>query len=894
MNGFVYLNDNVIIPDDSEIYYTYLENNLIYKEINVNGHFSQNPFLLDKYVVLYALPVASSSGISRNRGIYHVVGDSIPAAINQITNASSTEPVAIIGAINIKPFVDKRNINITDTRSFGGGLRDDGLGEATAKKFKESQYFNDISRVEGIPYPGNGSVVVELPDDLKEVMPIADIKRRAGKYVAAGVYQIYDFQEELSKPSQYAADISSMHYAFEYADAASGEVGWWFNTDVEIPDSIYSGYTTGDLATNPTFIPDENKMVLNPGNIYTQPYLRSSPDPYFTWEEKGIGQDWEKKTWRDTRSIGSGMLAAGELVFSAEYGHKEIRNLTGFAPVKLDNKYSFYNSVTRSAARIVDNTRALSTDGSYSVSTGQVSNVIRASVENKGVLEPGVDPLYKGAFIHYDGLVNNNYLADDHLWEGNVKFFTDSISGGWPRRFYNDAFEDLTPNNYNAIEDIYTYATFTKHRMNAISSPTGGASIATDSLVALGHSGIWNLTTSVESLASPQGLGIHEHVRVPYYIPATNEPVPLLTGDFPSESNESLDNSFLNTEYIKAYAALYATQIAPVAPNYTGSNTGNVHDVSYVPAIIAMSGLGVATENFETQFSDPYYNGTSAPITWLSKYNRMSELAARHLTNCTSAFNNLYYGNNEWAGYTGYNNQKLGPFSDDGVEFSGDLGGEEIVVWGDGTYNTWSKSFSKAINSLNNNFSLVGDAILEQIRHGGILEPNYINAIRPFLWLPQHVANRDTLFYPEYYDVAEAHINIFNEAAGAILRGAVSKDGILTEGGSFKLQPAPFSGKVPSKLFEMAAEAIEFYRTTGNIAAEDYWLGVSESLYNMTEELYSFDGGYPFNTIFSSTNAPGDPGAAPLQGYLSIISKRPDAYTTAELLYITGDISRAY
>lgn len=887
-NGIVYLHDGHNIPEGALVYYTYLEQNYLYKDMNINGHFKQNPFVLDKYILFYALPVKSNSGISRSRGIYHVVSDSIPAAVSQISNASSTEPVAIIGAVNVKPFINRKSINVIDTRSYGGGLREDKVGVTAEKRFKESQYFNDIGRMEGIPYPGNGSVVVELPQELKEVLPIHEIKKRAQKFIAAGVYPIYNFSKNQAKPSTYAADISSMGFNPVAADSTSGSAGWWVNSDLALPDSIYSGYTTGDLAHGPILDVGENKVIFEEGNIYTQTFLRSSAPAYFAWEERTVGTEWAEKSWIDQRTIGSGLITAGEIGFSAEYGRKEIRNFRGFAPFRLDQTEHLYKRVARSAASIIENTEALSVinaTGSYAVTTGQVANVVNATTESKGIVQAGVDPMYEPLLLYYeDTTLGTNFLKNKELAAKNVQFFYDSLSGGWPREFEDEVFGTLGSSNYWAMKDVYTYAVYTKGRMNAVGTTTG-ASINIDSDAAYGHSGVWTLLDTLEEYSTGHGLGqaigIQDHVRLPVYIPSSYTGVALLTGGSAAEANRTLSNTYLNTEYIPAYAAAYATQVQP-------RSGGEYH-----PGIIAMSGIAVATPHFNSQYRPAEYGGTGAADTWLTKYNRLSELASRHLYNCTTAFDSLYYGNNEWAGYTGYET-KLGPLSGSGPEFEKDLGGEETVVWGDGTYFTWSASFTKAIDQLNKNLAIVGDDLTSISRHGGIMEPGVIDAARAYLWLPKHFTERDPLFYPDYAETAEAHVSIFEESMSALLRGSVSKDGILSEGGSFRLEPAPFSGHVPSKLFEAAADAIAYYRATGDVGQEEKWLGLAEGMFNTTENLYAFDGGYPANSVFTAQDAAGDPGSKPLMGYMALLSQNPNVFTDEEIRAITGDIGRAY
>ena len=120
------------------------------------------------------------------------------------------------------------------------------------------------------------------------------------------------------------------------SDSTSGSAGWWVNSELSLPESIYSGYTTGDLADGPILDIEEDKIVLEEGNVYSQTYLRGSAPARFSWEEKTVGTEWETKSYTDSRVVPSGMISAGEITFSAEYGRKEVRSFTGYAPFRLD------------------------------------------------------------------------------------------------------------------------------------------------------------------------------------------------------------------------------------------------------------------------------------------------------------------------------------------------------------------------------------------------------------------------------------------------------------------------------------------------------------------------------------------------------------------------------
>jgi hypothetical protein len=216
---------------------------------------------------------------------------------------------------------------------------------------------------------------------------------------------------------------------------------------------------------------------------------------------------------------------------------------------------------------------------------------------------------------------------------------------------------------------------------------------------------------------------------------------------------------------------------------------------------------------------------------------------------------------------------------------------ENKITWPDGANITVSKSFEKAVYFLNENMNTVADVMKIQARRGGILEPNYIKAVKSMLWFIKHKAEGEALF--QGYRPT-GHLEAFEETFSAVLLGSLSEDGIFTEGGSYKHNIAPFSGQVPSLLLETAADAIEYYRLTNNTVQEDKWIGLAEGMYRTCTGLYEHAGGYPYSTVFTTSNAPGDLGSVPLGGFLKVLGQRPSAFTDVEGKAITGGFTDRY
>lgn len=915
MNGVVYLREGVQLPEDAIVFYTYLERNLAYRHINANGHFSQNPFILDKYILLYALPVKSSGGINRDRGIYHVVGDSIPDAINSINNASATEPIAILGAVSVRPSVNKADINITDTRTYGGGLRTDGLGIATEKKFKESQYFFDIGREEGIPYPGGGAIVVDLPEQLKEVMTLAEIRDRSRKFVAAGVYSILELSDQTTEISSYNTDISECKYNFEIANTGvgtgiiyggTGSAASWIDHALTIPDNIYSGYTAFDL-TDPAPILG-NILRLPAGNRYYQKFLRSSVTPVFTWEERTEGGLWEPKTYTDDRDVAANTLTAGRVTLDAQYGYKEVRNFSGFAPFRTDKTTKFYHNMATEVAQYAVDIHFLAGTGKlgiYSTVTGYTQDVFTTDLTTVGTgsplyLEniPGAGPLFRPLMENYDVLDRTTLLEDQGMLDRHAQFFFDSLTVHaasnpleWPR-VYDPALERFGwfhSGAYNAMDDIHAFATFSRHKMNQHASGSHTPSLHASTSARLSHSGAFRLADTIDSFADGQSIVVRTDIRPPLYSGATHEAIPNFSGVRASEIDPAISNTFRDSEYIRAYAALYACQGGPTSTQYT--HTASI-PTNVSPLAVAFSGISMGTFHFDTFFQPPVKDQEPVPETWLHTYNRVSDLAGRYLVNVTEAFDNLYYGNTEWAGWSGYQAHgiKTAPLYTgvgNDINFTGDLGFAQPSIWPDGIAGTIDSNMTRAVSGINENIALVSRYIRVQSNKGGITPPGYVNAVRSMLWLPTHAAKLDELF-GNYNDTQ--YPDIFEVGMEAVLKGAVSEDGVVTEGAGFAHSPAPFSGGVPSDIFKACADAITYYRLTGDGQKENKWRGIAEGLYRTTTGLYNKPGGYPFSSLFSPGNAPGDVGSALMDGLIPLLGTMTGSFTLAETNVLTGAV----
>lgn len=903
MNGIVYLNNTVTLPKNVLVYYTYYENSLLYRDINLNGHFLQNPYILDKYVAFYALPIKSSSGIERTRGIYHSVGSSLDDAIFNISTDNTNEPLAILGAVNIRAYNNIEDNNITDTRSYGGGLRDDELGQATQKKFKESQYFFDIGHKEGIPYPGSASIVVELPSDLKEVMSLSDIRDKAHKHIAAGVYPIYKFPEEdyydQFATTDYNADISLMPYAFEYANTGSGDIRYgltgtaanFLDVHLDLPASgLYSSeyQTTG--YSGPVL--NNDIVYLSPGTQYRLPYIKGSADAVFSYEYKTVNDNWKRTTVRNNRSVPTGQLSSQSLLIDAQYGYKEIRNLTGLAPYIPSD--SFWDDVALSAARTIELTKQLSTSNSYAYITGYIPDIFKldTAIEPTGTI--GVKPLIDPLLVKYDILSSQNFYSGLPLLDSAAYINYLATSGNrfpLPFNYATTGFGAAYNGTYNALTDIHAYARFAHHKVDesynantnqqAINLTGTGSwiTVNSDFTPSYAYSGAFAIASKVLSFFPTFNLGLALTTGVNrYYNPSTNLPIPFINTYGIGDIDPATNDQYHGSEYVKAFAALYSSQVAP----RTGTSSRD----------LALSGIASWVSYYSNYYSTASYNSRVIPLSWVTTFNKVSELGSTYLDNVCNAIDYLYYGNRIWAGLPDYELKK-GTYYHTGfnpdTSYSGDTTWRNTINWPDLSVLAASDSLSRAVSGVYDSLILMEPDIRSTAYQGGIIQPGQFTALRYYLWHSTHAAQNDVYFTG--FDT-DRLVDTFEIGMAAALKGSLNEDGILVEGGSFKLQHAPFSGQVPSEMLKACAKAIEYYRLVDNPIQERKWTSLAQGLFTTSEALYAHSGGYPYNVVFTTTAA-GDPGSRPLGGYLELISQRPEGvFTNEETMAITGQVSR--
>jgi hypothetical protein len=189
-NGIVYLNRDY---DDNQtilIDYTYKEDGYVYPVADINPTEFHNPGVLDRYVLFYLLPHIGPNGAIRDSCVRYSESSTLAGAIYSIPNTS--EPIMLLGATQVRQVHDYTEVQITDTRTRGGGVKWDKFRQAVTRN-REILNTADRGFYDGRPYPGNMALFVTLPEEVKDALSKAEIDGVIKRFMAYGTYCFIEY-----------------------------------------------------------------------------------------------------------------------------------------------------------------------------------------------------------------------------------------------------------------------------------------------------------------------------------------------------------------------------------------------------------------------------------------------------------------------------------------------------------------------------------------------------------------------------------------------------------------------------------------------------------------------------------------------------------------------------
>jgi len=187
-NRLVYLLIDIDQTDTILASYIYRENSYLYKMVNLNPTLQHSPGLVGKFILFYLKPYRSTQGLKNTRTVYHITGNSLESAIGKLSK--STDPVVLLGALRTRQVEEASDISVEDCRRRGGGVKED---VDPTRIQPESWFYSDIGNYDGRPYPGNASVIINVPRTVLDTFTSSEVTTIAKRHLAAGTVPIIEY-----------------------------------------------------------------------------------------------------------------------------------------------------------------------------------------------------------------------------------------------------------------------------------------------------------------------------------------------------------------------------------------------------------------------------------------------------------------------------------------------------------------------------------------------------------------------------------------------------------------------------------------------------------------------------------------------------------------------------
>jgi hypothetical protein len=229
-NGLLYVDENIIykkiiadyvVRQNKFKYRGYYDENGQFIQLDINprsGHFYSTKDiknggavthnipsykLTSKMISIYLKPEYVIDGneiITRNgETLFHTINNDIHISQNHPminsdieNNYYSYEDVKLISRVFIVPITNPEKLEVTDTRTRGGGIKEKLIKEVK-KIDRNAEFYWDIGKWNGKSYPSNGVVVIELPEEVLERFTHNEIVARVEKQVALGVLPVIEY-----------------------------------------------------------------------------------------------------------------------------------------------------------------------------------------------------------------------------------------------------------------------------------------------------------------------------------------------------------------------------------------------------------------------------------------------------------------------------------------------------------------------------------------------------------------------------------------------------------------------------------------------------------------------------------------------------------------------------
>jgi len=869
-NGILYLDPQTSIQEGFSIDYVYLENSYVYKDININGHFSQNPFILDKFVVIYAIPVEAATTANK-KTIFHVVGDSIEAAIDSIVVTDTSMPIAIIGAYNIQSVPASDKINILDTRSRGGGLKKSSGPTSVAfnidnpivsdsieieQLYLDSYRFWDIGNIDGEPYPAAAAVSVDLPESLKEILDITEIRKKTSKFIAAGVYPSISFYTRelpaitglsrqvscaynLDLNSVFTKSLTGIEGVASSIPSVYTGAGWRY-TDTVTPGSIFTGNWTTFYPTLPIKKLDgRNVIEVDTFSGVGFTYLRSSPDAGISWSERtvkynsGIADvpieysNWTRKTILDNKTVNTGELYKNYFYINPENITKQYTDFKVHSPYHLD---SLKEKLESSISSVIDNILELQSTGYDKDQEQYFSTAIKnkykdvldksekESIDNY-ILTPYLySPLFKLSNTSLEDKYENtiNQIGEDLLKYGiynsghYFKFFLQS----------NDTYAIIPDGGNitlfefnNQLKILNRYLNF-RYRKNTWSGTCDTGALVSFNLVnkLMASASIFGsfdpgIPTYWVYYPTYVASGIFTDYFSGYYIPSVEE--------LGTTYSEILDTRNYDYIYTDSLPSIVSSVLATTGQEITSSQTLSSLDSAYSYAVDnIVSKVDQAINGIR------FYSGLPTTSHWFVGHNRLGRYLGKNLSNLIETYEYLFE----------YNKNRQNIYD---VRYPYSAGPKQL-----------NYIFSGIEQILETSYDVVYNNVLRM----GVTEPEIADTVRAYGWyINNWIFNYGTIGKTYSNDYRNKYYELFNYSLQQLIKNQIDEEGNFLEIKSIFGEPGAFAATTPVSMLKPLAEAVRLDR--------NQWEGLTEGVVTTLLNSYFVSGFYYSDPYLVSSSA---------------------------------------
>jgi len=868
-NGIIYLKENISLSESARIDYTYLEKNFEYKGININAHFSQNPSLLDKFVLIYARPLEGSDYTRNKKTINHIVADSIEAGIQNIESMSIDLPSIVIGGYSISQVSTSDRIRIFDCRSLGGGLISNegpispiqqyryGYIDVTKSKsspiesyYKESSSYWDIGNWDGEIYPGAAAITMSFPESLRDKFGKKEVLDRATKFVAAGVYPVIEYYPDLLPGVTGKSTQISLIMNGDFKESIHGISGVsWIRNDNELPGSSITGSWPINFVTQPVTYKADNTgvMLVGPLDTVKQSYLKSTPiagiEYYYRTVTSVTGSNkdttiyspWSKVTIQDDRDVPQGWLTKGYVDFTKASQTTEVRSVKVNSPFRLDLTGQFISDVAKEISHIHSAIQGKVIENKVTAIDGSTKTLYPINYNYRDIetMELATTAQYYGAGLGYDYIFNligtdleDQYSNTIDLVGQQVFYSTTGYNGVDFFKFYvaDAGYQTFTDSNVSGvdirspIEQLSRYANWRRKEYGKFDPIYTGI-----------RQKIAYMVTAIDSTVSgylPKTYTLNNADTAPVFIPNSH----LFPTDFGYPESEVAANRNTDFEYLYMNPAICSSAL--VVDDFTGPLASTLSPslvTARNAASRALTRLPLALTGVRT------YSGTPIVQNWYMPYNRYGKYFGSMTRQLIDSYEYLY-------------NAQI---TASGVTLSGAPGMDVSTL-------DWY--FSGIEYALAVGYSGTAECILRN----GILEPEFADTIYSYGWYAanahDHFTYRDSYTITGSYlhgagheEVMHDHSNIylfyglFKTGLYTLVKGMTTNYNSMLEATIVDGDIGPFEPRVPTKIIDLLA--------IGCKLNTELYLPLAQAVFNTITGNYSINGMYWADPLKSNNNA---------------------------------------